>query len=338
MTKVFFKLTKIKTYLLESYARIAESKWTRAFIITSIIQSLITIIFEALIISRNQEAANQFQKEVEVDDQNSCIKNASNRINNIYGENIVNQNSIQIITIAVINYLTGLFAIIQIVEIKIWKNSTIENCSLEIFKSYDLQIGSHEALLIGISLICATLMGFFSIKLYQAFGWQIYTRIGADLKMRIMSIEACFTIENGGYVHTTIYYIHVIVTLSIIFLQWLAYHSLSEESHIRMKIFICLWMITILDFIILLVKSTQASSQDSWYFFIVYITSGIVMAILTLIWAIIVLKNFGKGLKRHVSTQNSLPSYDINDAPSIQDPATAHIRRETSTRWVIDDD
>ncbi|CAG8498355.1 3007_t:CDS:2 [Dentiscutata heterogama] len=260
-----------------------ESKWTRLFIITSIVQTFITIIIQSLVVGRNQNASSFFQEMWQTEYGNSlpnpaaseCKANIVGRMYNIVGENIIillsnvfllffcydaifNQNTIQIITVVVVNYAIGIVAAIQIVEIQRWRNQAVD-CVLG-FSNFSFRVELYEVPSIVILLLCATMMGFFTWKLYQQFGWNIYKRIGADRKMQM----ACVVLsQNDKLKSTFLYWFHVIVTVLIFILQALAYHMLREESHLGMKIFIGLWLIPIADFIALLVKSIGTSAQDS---------------------------------------------------------------------------
>jgi hypothetical protein len=70
---------------------------------------------------------------------------------------------------------------VQIVEIDIWtKNANLCKSGF----NYHAVIAAYEVPLIVILVICATLQVFFTWKLYQQFGWNIYKRIGADLRMQ----------------------------------------------------------------------------------------------------------------------------------------------------------
>ncbi|CAG8520556.1 27047_t:CDS:2 [Dentiscutata erythropus] len=352
-----------------------ESKWTRLFIITSIVQTFITIIIQSLVVGRNQNASSLFQEmwqNKNITDLSNptaldCKANIVARMYNIVGENVIillsnvfllffcydaifNQNTIQIITVVVVNYAIGIVAAIQIVEVLRWRNQAVE--CVPGFLSYNFRVEFYEVPSIVILLLCATMMGFFTWKLYQQFGWNIYKRIGADRNMQkifrsmlifvmhlkldlffmvVLSIVACVVLtQNETLKHTFLYWFHVIVTVLIFILQALAYHMLREESHLGMKIFIGLWLIPIADFIALLVKSIGTSAQDSWYFFIIFIVFGIIMALLTLIWSIIVLNNFDKGLKRHLTTGiGNIERPPVTEQTSQSQP---------SGRWAIDEE
>ncbi|CAG8802323.1 18123_t:CDS:2, partial [Racocetra persica] len=172
---------------------------------------------------------------------------------------ILNQNTIQIITVVIVNYAIGIVAAIQIVEIQRWKSQAVD-CTPE-FKIFDFKVELYEAPSVIIFLICATMMGFFTWKLYQQFGWNIYKRIGADRNMQM----ACVVLSQPEKLKSSspvLFWFHVIVTALIFILQALAYRMLREESNLGMKIFIGLWLIPIADFIALLVKSIGTSAQD----------------------------------------------------------------------------
>ncbi|CAG8666816.1 26196_t:CDS:2 [Gigaspora margarita] len=286
-----------------------ESKWTRLFIITSIVQTFITIIIQSLVVGRNQSASSFFldkwQEQYGGLHNNTstileCKTNIVTRMYNIVGENIIillsnvfllffcydaifNQNTIQIITVVIVNYAIGIVAAIQIVEVYRWKTQAVECVSA--FSVFNFRVQIYEVPSIVILLLCATMMGFFTWKLYQQFGWNIYKRIGADRNMQkifrsmlifvmhlkldlffmvVLSVVACVVLsQNDKLKSTPLYWFHVIVTVLIFILQGLAYHMLREESHLGMKIFIGLWLIPIADFIALLIKSIGTSAQDS---------------------------------------------------------------------------
>uniref|UniRef100_A0A1D1XPF9 UPF0658 Golgi apparatus membrane protein C23H3.04 n=1 Tax=Anthurium amnicola TaxID=1678845 RepID=A0A1D1XPF9_9ARAE len=366
----FTTTEKVKTCVIKRYERFTESKWTRYFVITSIIQAIFAIVFISRILDRNSKAENLF-KSASLKTHDKCKDTTINRIDNIVGENVVflifnifqfwfcqnaigNQNTIQIISIAVINYLCALFAIVQIVEVNIWKTKA-SDC-LPGF-NFDSNIAAYEIPLIVILVICATLQVFFTWKLYQQFGWNIYKRIGADLRMQRMyrtmlifvmllkidlffmnflAIEGCIVTQPGSLnqgPNVGLYYFHICITILIVFLQLLVWRSLRTESSLGMKIFIGLWIVCIADLIILLVDSIKPSSEDSWYFFTCFIVVGIVMGLITLLWSIFLLRNFGKGLRPHLSRQNNVDTLPTQQPHNIADSSTP----QTPTRWAIDD-
>ncbi|CAG8673716.1 12786_t:CDS:2, partial [Funneliformis caledonium] len=319
--------------------------------------AVLAIILMSRIIDRNHDVANEFNHYYNNGGKDDCSKLVGDRIRNIIGENIYNQNTIQIITIAVINYLCALVEIVQIVEINRWKKQADECLNADKLDgdkhSIEVNVETYEVPLIIILLICATLQVFFTWQLYRQFGWNIYKKIGADLRMQrlyrtmlifvmflkidlffmsYLAIEACTVSPPNRLTDSRLFYFHVCITIIIVLSQILAYRSLRSESSLGMKIFIGAWIVCIADFIILLKFSIKSSSEESWYFFSAVIVIGLVMGLVTLLWSIFVLRNFGKGLKPHLSRPYSLPTQrPSNNITSSSDPPTR------PPRWAIDD-
>ncbi|CAB4412649.1 unnamed protein product [Rhizophagus irregularis] len=313
----YVTVERIKKSLIRRYERVTESKWTRYFIITSIIQTIFAIVFIARVLDRNNRAANRFNNESQDIKDYRCKTINSDRIQNIIGENTVflifnifqlwfcqnaifNQNTIQIINIAVINYLCALFAIVQIVEIDIWTKNA-NNC----------------------------LPGFDYHAIIAAYEIDLFF-------MNYLAIEGCIVTRPGRSnqnLSEGLYYFHVCITIIIVFLQLLVWHSLRKESSLGMKIFIGAWIVCIADFIILLVDSIKPSSEESWYFFTSFIAVGIIMGLVTLLWSIFLLRNFGKGLKPHLSRQSHLETLPMQQTSNPTDSSTP----QRIGRWAIDD-
>ncbi|CAJ0825982.1 6635_t:CDS:2 [Entrophospora sp. SA101] len=379
-----FLIGKMKRFAIKNYERVTESKWTLFFLIASIIQAFLAIALEIRILTRNKYANDRFTANSESVNE-TCTNIIVNRMANIVGENtifivfnffqlwfsynaIYYQNVIQLLTLAGINYFVGFFAIVQIIEINKWKANAEECKPAYIFQN---QFERYEIPLITISLLSATTMAYFTWKLYQQFGWNIYKKIGADLRMQsiyktmlifvmllkldvffmiVLAIQACTAfsykaVDDPKYLDPPVlYWLHVFVTILIVFLQILAFRS------VRMQIFIATWIITLADFIMILKFSIKSAREDSWFFFIGYIVSGIVMSLLTFIWGIFVLNNFGLGLKKHMNAE--LPQHDTNQSPristtqtfdSVQIPPISNhsnnnVQATSPTRWAIDDD
>ncbi|RIA87713.1 hypothetical protein C1645_776681 [Glomus cerebriforme] len=322
-----------------------RSNWTKLFILTSILQLLAVIALEARVLYRNTKFRDY------LDDSNVCVKPSKDRMSLIIQENVifmifqlfqlwfclnavVNQNTIQIITLTIINFLCALYGIVQIFEIFKWRNDLTKICNdvsgiekqflklSEIFKT-DLP-------LVVILIVFASIMALISFKLYQQFGWNIYRKIGADIKMQklyktmlifvmllkldlffvlLVSIEVFFAFSEDkgiGKIQFTftlprnIYYFHLGVTIMIFFLELLAYRSLRKEWKSGMITYITLSTVTIIDFIMIL-KSATSTVSNSWYFFIVFLSVAIILCTATWIYAILVFKNFGKGLEAILS-------------------------------------
>ncbi|CAG8444780.1 378_t:CDS:2 [Diversispora eburnea] len=183
--------------------RVTESKWTKLFVLASILQLCCVVSLEARVLHRN----NDFKKSVSTRYEfhkarlEQCnLKPSIDRMSLIAQENIVfmvfqlfqlwfclnaiyNQNVMQIITIAVINFICGLFGIVQIFEILKWCSDLDKACAGE--SAYiDKNFGEFDVPLVICLILFATIIAFLSFKLYQQFGWNIYKKIGADIKIQ----------------------------------------------------------------------------------------------------------------------------------------------------------
>ncbi|CAG8621913.1 10552_t:CDS:2, partial [Cetraspora pellucida] len=185
--------------------RIIESQWTRYFIITSILQAVVVITLEIRVLLRNDDSSRIAQYYMETtnythEDKDCTIKPSLFRMNNIEEENAIfvifqifqmwlcfnavyNQNTIQIITISIINYLCASFGIVQVFEVKKWY-ADLELACPNGFDDFDPQFYFYDVPLVFVLLFFATIMAFLSWKLFRQFGWNIYRKIGADIKIQ----------------------------------------------------------------------------------------------------------------------------------------------------------
>nr|CAG8472209.1 11603_t:CDS:2 [Entrophospora candida] len=232
--------------------------------------AFLAIALEIRILTRNKYANDRFTANSEPVNE-TCTNIIVNRMTNIVGENtifivfnffqlwfsynaIYYQNVIQLLTLAGINYFVGFFAIVQIIEINKWKANAEECKPAYIFQN---QFEQYEIPLITISLLSATTMAYFTWKLYQQFGWNIYKKIGADLRMQsiyktmlifvmllkldvffmiVLAIQACTAfsykaVDDPKYLDPPVlYWLHVFVTILIVFLQILAFRSVMNAE------------------------------------------------------------------------------------------------------------
>ncbi|CAG8679504.1 22470_t:CDS:2 [Gigaspora margarita] len=197
-------------------SRIIESRWTRYFIITSILQAALVITLEIRVLLRNDDSSRKAQSYMETtnltfEDNECTIKPSLFRMNNIEEENAIfiifqifqiwfcitavyNQNTIQIITLSIINYLCALFSLVQVFEVKKWYSDLAIACPGKL-GNLDPYFSYYDVPLVIVLLFFATIMAFLSWKLYRQFGWNIYRKIGADIKIQCKNI-CCFLLQN----------------------------------------------------------------------------------------------------------------------------------------------
>jgi hypothetical protein len=153
----------------------------------------------------------------------------------------------------------------------------------------------------------------------------IKKKIGADVKIQKMyktmlifvmllklslffvlmsAIEVIWAFNDGGddgllefrfKFPKRLYYFHLATTILILLLLVLGYYSSQKEFKIGMVIYLILSTVALIDFILVL-KESLRNIADSWYFFIVFIATAIIVSFTTWIWGIFAFLNFGKGL------------------------------------------
>ncbi|CAG8501682.1 8667_t:CDS:2 [Funneliformis caledonium] len=246
---------------------------------------------------------------------------------------------------------------VQIFEIIKWKGDLSVNCETFPTDEIQRQFANFDLPLVIILVVFALIMACISFKLYKQFGWNIYKKIGADIEVQkiykatlifvmllkldlffvfLLSIEVFFLfsekIENKEVkkieftftLPTIVYYFHMVVTIMIFFLEILAYRSLRKEWREGMFTYILLSTVTIVDFVVIL-RSATKTVNNSWYFFIVFLSVAIVLCLTTWIYAVRVFKNFGKVNKRE----------EDHDVP--QDPEVGG-STQGEKRFIIEDD
>jgi preprotein translocase subunit SecG len=228
-------------------------------------------------------------------------------------------------------------------EVRKWYRD-VDECRNQINNDFDFsfqpKFTTHDIPLVIALMIFAIIMGFLSWKLYRQFGWNIYKKIGGDIRKQAIfrtyliyvmllklglffilgaALEACTVfkinlsgsvpIKHNRYLPRRFYYFHIGVSGLIILNQIIGYRSVKKEMKSGMRFVCVFWVVTIIDFCILLYYSI-GNVKESWYFFIMLLIVGIMTTVFSLIWTIFVHNNFGKGLQEHIDQKG--PSVDTN--------------------------
>ncbi|CAG8490955.1 6150_t:CDS:2, partial [Acaulospora morrowiae] len=314
------------------WKRLNASIWTRLFILTSIIQAIIGIFLEVRVLIRN----NEIRLKIASPTSSDCdVSSSMRRMDRIEGENgvfiifqgfqmwlcmntIFKKDTIQLIVITVLNFICSAYSIVQISEIRIWRNNLCQGINIS-----DPEILRYDLPLVIFLMTFATIMGFLCYKLYGDFGWIIYRRIRGNPVIRriyrtylifvillkldvffllVLAVESWiifsadqFSIKSEfSYVPESYSIFHYVVTSLIGFLLVLAFCSTKKEWKIGMYAFSALWIAVIIDFALIL---RYSFTEDTWYFFIAFLLVAILLATTTWVWGIFVLQNFDRGLK-----------------------------------------
>lgn len=266
------------------------------------------------------------------------------------------QNTIQILVLALFNFLLLLYAFVQVFQ-TVSGHSFFERlaASAELPFEYSKFISPLEITIIVILLIFAISFAIIACKLYREYGWNIYKRIGADLQMRkrftiyhvfVMVLKfdillfvsfstqyICLVIiPNAGF--ELDFYVHLSASILIcLVMSILAFWSVKTESHIGIILFALgsLGVMTYFGYklvLILLPCSPQDCPKDrfasSRIFLSLFTCFCILFALFTILGSILCYGNFGKGLK-HI----------INDTPSHTSSHDDRNKQKTN-RWSLD--
>ncbi|CAI2168290.1 3889_t:CDS:2 [Funneliformis geosporum] len=262
----------------------------------------------------------------------------------------------------IINIGYVILGIVQMIEVKVNGNAMESKClGLIIEHKFLIFEFPHVVTL----TILAIVLGFLSYKLYQQFGWNIYKKIGGDIDMQkrfktylifvmLMKIDLFFVIvfnalvspfmiyetiiEDGmeAGIKVFLYGYVVILFLSLIF-QVLAYKSLEKEWRAGMIVFIIFWFIALLDFGFLVYLMGALLIPYKLFSLVILASILLICALLTFVYAIMVTRNFDKGLREYLDKDSPKNTHegsnilsDVEKGPSSND--------ENPNRFIIDDD
>ncbi|CAB4412892.1 unnamed protein product [Rhizophagus irregularis] len=239
---------------------------------------------------------------------------------------IFHQNTMQIFAIIIINIGYVILGIVQLIDIKIYGNKIESICpGLQLNNNLVLYELPHILVLAVTAALIATL----SWKLYQQFGWNIYKKIGGDIEMQkrfkailifkmLLKVDLLFVFLYNVLILPPLLYIIInsdelkreqiilvfgcfVITVLVLFFQALAYKSMEKEWKFGIIAFIIFWIFVVSDFAYLALKLGVASFiQFGIYSWIILMCNFTICALLTFAYAIIVIINFGKGLREYL--------------------------------------
>ncbi|RIA93677.1 hypothetical protein C1645_803934 [Glomus cerebriforme] len=326
----------LKHSLLKKWQRVTESRYTKAFVIISIIQTIVLVYLQIRILYRN---AILF---LSVGDDECPLVIITFAL--LIFENIVfvlfdlfqlyfcmngifHQNLIQIFVTVIIDVGYVIIGIIQLIEVKLDISKIESTCpTLHLSENIILYELPHILVLVVLTISMAVL----SRKLYRELDWDIYKKIGGDIEIRkiyktilifemLLKINLFFVlIYNTLTAPFAIYELIKIynkintvqkalnigclaIVILVFFFQPLAYISMKKEWKAGMIIFIIFWFIALVDICFLALIFEMKIVRYRFYSWTLLLCISIICALLTFIYAIIVTKNFGKGLKEYLN-------------------------------------
>ncbi|GBB84642.1 hypothetical protein RclHR1_11200005 [Rhizophagus clarus] len=341
------------------WTRITESRWTILYISFAVSQMIIAIVIEAIILQQNENSYDILDNYINYDSKmnfeqivykNYTYTQYSKQFQSIIHGNIwfmvfeafltalcfssvFFQNTIEVISIAIINVCLIFFAGVQIYQSNKWitrVNSQIELDAMDTPLTRDVITWEALQLVLMIGFTCASIV--FGYKLYKQFGWNIYKEIGANIQMQrmyrtylvfllllklellllmgfqILNLVFLFSDDTGDDQTTTII-IQSIMVASVIPIVGLALWGVRRENKVAMFIFAIASGATIVNFLYILAKFII--NRDEYLLTLLDIL-GILITIMSMVIAYLAMRNFDRGLKDHFQKR------DHDDAVNLE--------------------
>ncbi|KAL7751427.1 hypothetical protein RI367_003287 [Sorochytrium milnesiophthora] len=270
----------------------------------------------------------------------------------IVADALLSQNSIELVALNTMNFGLFIYSIMQLVQERSF--ATLVNNALSQLSSDAATFTEPTVLMIINTVATLVFMAagvWLSWKLHREFGWQIYKRIGADISLRKQMMAYFFLmmllkLDVFFYFTFSLQFLVVVVVQSdtsksqialhlivsvimIVVLIWAAVRAVRNEQPMFMYAFM-VGSVGCMVYLIIKLAEVQSSSPDNQKRFDAVrksLTFAIVMclllAALTLANAWVCLRNFGRGLKRHIGTvqRGDKSAADVTSADHLGAPA-----------------
>jgi len=212
-------------------------------------------------------------------------------------------------------------------------------------------VATVEYVVVALLLVFTAALAVLSFKLYKEFGWSIYKRIGADLRMRdiyknylilvlLLKLDVAFffgfslqfvilAIEASDRV------LHIcsVMGASVVLLVSISI-GLRNENKLAMRVFLAGSFPTIGYMLFRLLSTfTEARFEKFRIFITLFLVCAIASSMVTIMLAWRALRNFNKGLLTHLKAQRS--RHDSTPLPNMR--AGGRLSDASSSRrWSID--
>ncbi|KAG2181162.1 hypothetical protein INT43_008744, partial [Umbelopsis isabellina] len=348
--------------------RVTESRWSKLYIATACLQAIVIITLQVAILLQNSAEAAELPS---VDsptfgssaaNSNNILVQAALRFHNIKWENLafcafqlwflgmafdatIYQNTAEILALAILNGICALLGAFEIVDGVKWIKNIGSSVNVQpLSVARNIEIGLTCAI-----LLFASIHAYLSVAMSRQFGWNIYKKIGADIRIQrmyrtfqffVLALKIDFFLEfivslfyciqsilslteqqSGITVETGI---QLAVTICMSPMLYFGRMTCCAESIGRMITFICFQGFVLVHFALILNETFMPN--NNWYVWICLVWLGIAIAVATAVLGSICMRNFDKGLKPFVQRGRGKSEKDLemNNQKSIDE-------------WKIDD-
>ncbi|KAI8994578.1 hypothetical protein BDB01DRAFT_773303 [Pilobolus umbonatus] len=348
--------------------RITETRWSKLYVTMAFIQCVFIIALQASICIQNTAQANLLPQPI-IQTSNvliSTINNddltqqAAHRLGRIKWENIafigfqgwffgmavdatIYQNTAEILVLAVLNCLCAIMGALQVIDCRKWLKllSDTPHSTAPLLIAEKLEITLSVFILAFASAMC-----YLSFQMSKQFGWNIYKKIGADVRIQKMykifqffvlalkiDIYTEFVVSLFYLIQFNIFkesrwdtWIQIVVAVAMLPMLYFARTAGSTESIGRMVTFITFQGIVIVHFALILKQTLDPN--NNWYTWICFVSFGMAICITTMVLGSLCMKNFDQGLQPYVQ-RGSADKKKLNDLELN--------KTNTNETWKIDD-
>lgn len=351
--------------------RINQSRWIQVYILFACLQGIIIIGLQSTIAYYNTAQLNKGFESKSIQsynldsDETFDLNFAIDRLKRIKWENIafigfqvwfvgmtfdaaVYQNTAEVISLAVMNFVCAIFGALEVVDGKRWLrilrdikfNHNIPLDIRPIHMAFKLEIALS-------SCVTALAIGFayLSYAVVKEFGWKTYKKIGADISIQRMYrtlqffvlalkidifvqflVSVFYLIQfslKQGFKKWTVF-VFLVITVLLLPMLYFGRYAVANENRFQMILFILFQLCVMFQLILIAVEAMQPG--DYWYIWICFVILGMILALTTSVLSFVCMLNFGKGLKPYIQRGDNKEKVDMAQKDSNDGP------------WTIDDD
>ncbi|KAI8889469.1 hypothetical protein K501DRAFT_170893 [Backusella circina FSU 941] len=226
------------------------------------------------------------------------------------------QNTAEILVLCVLNCLCAILGALQVVDgikwLRLLNTTKYETKPLALAEKMEIGL---SVMILGFAIV----MAYLSYRMSKQFGWNIYKKIGADVRIQKMYrifqfFVLCLKIEIFTEFIVSLFYliqyavreagsqwntwVQLVVTIFMLPMLYFARTAGSTESHGRMITFITFQGIVIIHYILILQETFQPN--NNWYTWIVFVAIGIAIDVVGMLLGGFCMHNFDQGLKPYV--------------------------------------
>ncbi|KAI9145715.1 hypothetical protein BKA69DRAFT_1049255 [Paraphysoderma sedebokerense] len=305
--------------------------YSRLTLILAVLQSAVLIAFEIVILTLHAIQAGYLNHAFTKDGYN--ISNSTILYHCIFifalvfsliiaFDTVMHKNNIEMVAFVLFQYLGVAYAIIQLVQ-----HASLSEKSKEHLSEHNFHHNSQgfEITVLVVQTTCAILFTFLHYKLLNVFGWQIYRKIGADVRTRDMykwyqimlafikfdfffAVAYCLSLISLVVYGYPSYWINICIGLGgVVIFTLLGLVGIRRESKLFMMIFLGLLGLAFIYLCLFLAdmyNGHDARFDNQRKFLTFFVVINMTLIIGTIITAGFCINNFGKGLKEQMDDYN----------------------------------